>query len=83
MQVKYLSAAAKIAREGPDTVGPEGAKEFIAQHKPTIVDVRPAAQYESRLRAEGAVSAPLSELVEADGVHPALPADLAAPLLLI
>lgn len=77
-EIKMLAKILDVAATSHDSLDGAGAKQFLAKHKPMVLDVRPSEQYHAGLRAADAKSAPLTELLE--GVTE-LPEDRDTPLL--
>jgi len=71
-ELSALETVLTAGREGPDTLDMEALEKLKAQlaqgggRSPTIIDVRPKDEFESRLRARGAINIPLPELLGTD-----------------
>lgn len=76
MMTKILDTA----RKGQDTLAGTEAIQYIQSHNALIVDVRPAEQFQSKLRAQDSISVPLEQLLKGDMGN--LPTDKEVPLLL-
>lgn len=79
---KKLNQILEVARTGPDSLTGKQARQFLEESNPVLLDVRPPDQYEMSLRAEGAKSAPLADLMEDAVSADTLPADTSTPVLL-
>lgn len=68
-ELSALETVLGCARDSPDTLGSEALVQLSSvlssseAHSPSIIDVRPREEFDSRLRARGAFNIPLAELL--------------------